>query len=336
YPDLGSFNILISHWQNGCPYSDFFTGISRVPYEHCLSPGAEYTGGSILKDIEKTILDFKPTKILVSHPADMNPDHRCLYAFMRLALWNLEEDISAPAVCPCLVHSKAYPRPRGYYPKAKLMPPACLSESTIAWKEMLLNQQEIDKKLNALSFYTSQRAYLWKFMLSFVRSNELFGDYPDIVLKESHWNGLNGSGISQPKDTALNSNAEDKDKPDIFFRASKSGLFVKVVLNRKMKKDFKITFLLLGYSKKKDFSQMPKISLSVVKSKLRIAEGGRRLDRRQCQLVFDSKKSLVIKIPFSFLGKPDKLLFSLKSNAAGLHKYANIWRAIDICQKTDP
>jgi hypothetical protein len=103
-----------------------------------------------------------------------------------------------------------------------------------------------------------------------------------------------------------------------------------------MKKDFKITFLLLGYSKKKDFSQMPKISLSVVKSKLRIAEGGRRLDRRQCQLVFDSKKSLVIKIPFSFLGKPDKLLFSLKSNAAGLHKYANIWRAIDICQKTDP
>ncbi|MDD3296447.1 MAG: PIG-L family deacetylase [Candidatus Omnitrophica bacterium] len=332
YPDLGSFNILINHWQDNPPFSDFFTGISRVPYEYCLSPGAEYRGENVLRDIKKAILDFRPTKILVSHPCDTNLDHRCLYVFVRLALWDLEEDISVSAVYPYLTHFRAYPKPKGYHPETGLLPPPGLSESTIAWKKMLIDPQEAKEKLNALSFYTSQKAYLWKFMLSFIRSNELFGDYPDVKLKGNYWAGLNDSGTKGPKDTMASLDTGYKGKPDVFFKAVKGKLFINVALNRKMKKDFKITFLLLGYSKENDFSKMPKMSLSIINNKLRIVSGGKRLNCRQCQLVFNSKKSLVIKIPFSFLGNPDKILLSLKSNAAGLYEYANAWRVIEICR----
>ncbi len=54
--------------------------------------------------MEKVIRDFKPTKVFVYHPVDVNRDHRSFYLFLRIALWDLEDEIARPEVFPYLVH----------------------------------------------------------------------------------------------------------------------------------------------------------------------------------------------------------------------------------------
>ena len=81
YPDFGTMAILTQYWQTKKPYWSLLTRISKVAYSEALSPGAPYVGESILKDI-KTVLDnFKPTKIFVNHPADINGS-TSLYTFL--------------------------------------------------------------------------------------------------------------------------------------------------------------------------------------------------------------------------------------------------------------
>lgn len=86
YPDFGTMEILTKYWGKTKPFKAMFTRVSKVSYPEAFSINAPYTGESILKDLKKIILDFKPTKIFVSHPADTNRDHRALYLFLQVAL----------------------------------------------------------------------------------------------------------------------------------------------------------------------------------------------------------------------------------------------------------
>ena len=76
YPDFGTLEIFTKYWGNVTPYKGLFTRVSKVSYREAMSMNAPYVGESILKDIEKIMLEFKPTKIFVSHPGDVNRDHR--------------------------------------------------------------------------------------------------------------------------------------------------------------------------------------------------------------------------------------------------------------------
>jgi len=98
YPDFGTLEIMLKYWEREHGFEHPLTRISKVPYQEALSYEAPYTGESILKDLTSVILDFKPTKIFVSHPADTNGDHRALYLFLRVALWDLEGKINNPQV----------------------------------------------------------------------------------------------------------------------------------------------------------------------------------------------------------------------------------------------
>ena len=89
YPDYGTFNIFSRYWQTNKPFRDRLTRISSVPYKENPSYGAEYCGESILSDLSRQILDYRPHKIFVSHPADVNVDHKSLYLFLQVALSDL-------------------------------------------------------------------------------------------------------------------------------------------------------------------------------------------------------------------------------------------------------
>ena len=89
YPDFGTFNIFSQYWQVKKPFRDRLTRISSVPYKNAPSYGAVYCGESILSDLKKQILDYQPDKIFVSHPADVNVDHKSLYLFLQVALSDL-------------------------------------------------------------------------------------------------------------------------------------------------------------------------------------------------------------------------------------------------------
>lgn len=80
--------------------------MNKIPYKDAFRPGAPYKGEEILRDL-KTIMisEFKPAIVFLSHSADYNMDHRALYLFTTMALWDLAQAIQ-PVFYPCLVHYK--------------------------------------------------------------------------------------------------------------------------------------------------------------------------------------------------------------------------------------
>jgi LmbE family N-acetylglucosaminyl deacetylase len=74
YPDRGIAHLLLDH--DSIPYRSRYTRASAVPYSDALSPGAPYTGQSLMQDF-LTVLDREqPTLVLAAAAADTHPDHR--------------------------------------------------------------------------------------------------------------------------------------------------------------------------------------------------------------------------------------------------------------------
>src|SRR5258708_21711207 len=92
YPDFETINIWDDHWGSSPAFESKHTRVRAVPYSTAYRPGAAYKGEEILHDLEAIIKDFHPTKVFVSHPADDMPDHRALYLFTHVALWDLAKD----------------------------------------------------------------------------------------------------------------------------------------------------------------------------------------------------------------------------------------------------
>lgn len=304
YPDFGTLNIFKNYWGDSKPYRDFLTRIKKVPYSICLSPKAAYIGENILKDLENVLAEFNPTKIFVSHPVDTNRDHRSLYLFLRVALWNLEGKIKQPDLYPYLIHAVRWPEPRGYHPELRISPPERLAGSTIEWKQAVLTEEEIKAKHDAISFYETQIEYNPQYLLTFARRNEIFGDYPFIDLVDQNSDEI--------KWQDLDDDNNNEEVTDLVYAKKDNKLLVKMVLKRKIDKYFGLNVYIFGYSKKINFSEMPKINIGVG------IRGVRVRDKRQLMAIkdFDIKyeeKSVTIKMPLETIGDPDYILASVSA-----------------------
>jgi len=317
YPDFGTLEILTKYWDKARPFKDFLTRISRVPYAECLSPNAPYVGESILKDIKTVLLDFKPTEIFISHPVDTNRDHRSLYLFLQVALWDLEGQIKRPEIFPYLIHVAGWPRPRGFHPELMLVPPEKLKASDIFWQEMELREEEIKAKKQAISLYKSQVEPYPPYLFSFARENELFSDYPVINLnkqnrEEIQWQGLYGMNAS-----------------NLAYAQKEKFLFIKLMFKHRINKNFGVSIYLLGYNKRRDFAVMPKIRLHIGIAGLQIKEKKQTLFVKAAQLTYQDN-SLILKIPLSLLGGPEYLFASAKTNSKDLTFADTAWRIIKL------
>ncbi len=182
YPDFGTLRIWQSRWKHRPPLRSLFTKVRKVPYENAFRPGAPYKGEEILDDLRTIIKQFRPTKIFLSHWNDFNTDHQALYLFTRVVLWDLEKEIS-PKIYPFLIHFDKWPYPRVYQPLDPLEPPKSL-ENSIKWEKLELNLEEIRSKYYALDAHKTQINSNQKYLHSFIKTNELFGDYSIISTKE--------------------------------------------------------------------------------------------------------------------------------------------------------
>ena len=333
YPDFGTMAILTRYWGKVKPYTSLFTRVSRVSYPEALSFHAPYVGESILNDIKKILLDFKPTKIFVSHPVDTNGDHRSLHVFLRVALWDLEEKIGKPQVFPYLIHVTGWPRTRGYHLEQTLDPPD--KYTAIQWQQLLLTQEEIQKKHDAISLYKSQLEFEPSYLFSFDRPNELFGDYPFLALKrqtgpEMLWQDigidmdkLGDNATPEAKESAVSSNSISY----IAFARHEDNLWVKFILNKKIDKTFGISLYLLGFSKKRDFSSMPKIRITLGTFGVKIRDKNKKFVVEGFQMAYRNR-SIVLKIPLKSLGEPDHIFTS--SHVAGFPYEATAWRILEL------
>ncbi len=106
YPDFGTENIWRRHWTDkNKPFRSFITRINKVPYVDDFSYGRPYRGENIAEDFEKVLLLYKPTRVFVTPPFDLNPDHRACYLYLNVALLDLGGKIPAPEVTLYLIHA---------------------------------------------------------------------------------------------------------------------------------------------------------------------------------------------------------------------------------------
>ena len=335
YPDFRTLAIWYSHWADRPAASGMFTEVKVVPYSNAFRPGAPYKGEEILTDLKTIFRDFKPTKIFLSHPADHNPDHRALYLFSRVALWDLEKEIK-PEIYPYIIHYKRWPKPGGYNPELSLVPPL-LFQRNIAWFSLKLTSGEIEVKHKAIKQHRSQYDASKKYLLSFIRSNELFGDFDPIILTTKLPSILLTSkskeDLTTPPEELLN------EERALFVGIEKrsvalidGNLVITTTLSRPLGKEAGISVYVFGYRHDTDFKDMPKLHIKFGAIEHHIFDQDIPL-AKNIITVTRKPKEIMITIPLELLGNPQRILTSANTYVGLVPLDWVAWRILEITDK---
>jgi LmbE family N-acetylglucosaminyl deacetylase len=334
YPDFGTLQIWNEHWGARPPFRSMLTRVTAVPYTNAFRCGAAYKGEEILADLKSAIRDFKPTKIFTSHPGDHNPDHRSLYLFTRVALWDLEKEFRSEIV-PFLVHYKKWPKPRGYNPDIPLVPPDLFKE-TVQWKVYALAPTNSAIKHEAIRRHASQYAVSAAYLNSFIRPNELFGDFPTMLLRQADTNNS----------AAVENESETDDVPEILtdeergsyigietraMRLENDEVVLTMELSRPLVRAVEFTASVFGYRGDRPFVEMPKLRLNVDLATYAIFDQNRPL-RKDAIKVIRSAKTIVIRVPLSILGNPEKILTNARTMLGEIPMDWVSWRILEVRQ----
>ena len=298
YPDFGTFAILRGYWGNSRPYKNMLTHISSVPYKTNLSFNAPYVGDSILNDLKNVLITYNPDKIFVSHPADVNVDHKSLYLFLQVALADLENQIPHPKVYPYLVHCLGWPSPRHYHPELGLEPPQKFINEQINWRKFGLTDKQLEMKRQAILSYRSQTESSAFYLLSFARKNELFGDY-----------------------------SNDKNTGQIQYSVDNGYFIIRINKPREAVKYISTLTYLFGYSYKKPFAAMPKIFMISNHNEVKLFDGSKKVRAEEAKVNL-SGETLTLSVPLKVLGEPDFLFVSVKVSEVSSPIYFSGFRKI--------
>jgi LmbE family N-acetylglucosaminyl deacetylase len=168
YPDRGLEDL--SDAAGAVPYDSPFTGAAAVPYSGSPFAGHPYTGASLERDFAAVLERVQPTLVLIPSPRDAHPDHA---AAGLLALRVLARRGGGVTVRCWIVHGgEGWPSPRELSPGLPLTRAPLLGAAPVT--AFVLTPAEEDAKLAALRAYPTQMLTLGPFLLSFVRTTELF------------------------------------------------------------------------------------------------------------------------------------------------------------------
>ncbi len=336
YPDFCTLNIWCSHWgDNAPPARSMFSSVRKVPYKNALSPGAPYKGESILKDLKSILREFKPTKIFLSHPGDHNPDHRSLYLFCRVALWDLKEELKAE-IFPYLVHYKGWPQPAGFYPDKILEPPVSLKDP-LSWSSIDLTGEEVKRKEAALKKHKSQYQSSSKYLLSFIRLNELFSDFPVVRLIQEEPPLLLSQEIAELADEMPEELTDEEEASFVGLQSRTidlvdNELVISISLSQSLKKRVILSTHVFGYREGYPFAEMPKICVKLDAYRYSIFNGRDKLPKDTVKVIRDKEK-ITIRIPLATLGDPQRVLTSTRTYSGEVPFDLLSWRIIEITKR---
>ena len=333
YPDFGTLNIWYYHWDQRPAYKSIMTRVTAVPYKGAYRYGAPYKGEEIVKDLRSILRDFKPTKIFVSHPADHNGDHLALYLYLRVALWDegMDNDVE---LFPYLIHYLTWPKPKGFHPEKELTPPDALVSDEI-WQQYHLSASQLEVKKMALQAHKSQYFSSPRYLLSFVKFNELFGDIPPLKLHLDE----NISIISGQKKllTTMELPEELNDQERSAFvgvdwkslRWEAQRLIVTIGLSKPLAQDVEASIYFYGYNKTTPFEQMPKINVRLGVLSYSVYDQNRRLDQ-EVVYVDRSSNDVTISVPLELLGYPQKILTSARTSLGNFPLDNASWVVVEL------
>ena len=322
YPDHGTDQMFIFSWDRTKPFNSSLAGHSCVPYEKGVGCDKGFTADNLMEDLKSAISDFKPTKIFVGHPSDYNGDHWASYLYTLASLSDLGDTVPAPKIYPYLIHVPDWPLPRNYHPHHIITPPEKFFGDIlplIDWHQLKLTPQEIDKKHDAILKHDSQTRISAFYLLAFARQNELFGDFPTIMLKKQHSSELSGKDIF----TA--------DTQWFGYAIVDDSLWVRVSQPRDLEQGINLTFIIDGFRSDVPFAKMPSIMVYVDNNKFYIynATESRYVYPEDASLEV-YQDSIIVKIPLDVLGNPQGLLFGPETTANYMPEGITAFRVIKI------
>lgn len=172
YPDRGLYLMFNKYYNPGNPYTSQGTKFDFNPYSGTYKSQQPYTGSNVVSDLVEIIKGYNPTMIFVSHPRDVNRDHRATYLFLEKALFEANMKVRVFAY---LVHYTKYPPKKSLSMNEYLYPPQKLFTQK-GWYSFNLSTEQENIKLEAVKKNISQEE-LGKFydlLQSFVKRNEIF------------------------------------------------------------------------------------------------------------------------------------------------------------------
>jgi LmbE family N-acetylglucosaminyl deacetylase len=151
------------------------TGENSVPYADAVTPRAEYSYASLMRDIETVIKQVQPTTVIAPVPFDLHPDHSAAAEITDVALDELQLH---PKRLGYLVHTTRSRIHTAFVkmPTRALLPPTRMQ--AFSWATYGLTTAVQKTKTDLLMTYKSQRPYVFLLRNAFVRKNELFFVYP--------------------------------------------------------------------------------------------------------------------------------------------------------------
>lgn len=172
YPDGGLQRLFLDYFTQ--PYRSKYTDQTAVSYAAALSPGAEYTGENLLKDLQTVFDQVAPTVVLAPSPEDRHPDHRTAGD---LTLRILGASGTVDSARWWIVHGGLeWPLPKGLRENLPLYPPP--RGHGLEWQRVDLTPAQEAVKLAAVNAHNTQVEIEPRFMHAFVRRNELLSTTP--------------------------------------------------------------------------------------------------------------------------------------------------------------
>ena len=335
YPDFGTLPIWNEHWGERPPFQSMLTRVRAVPYANALRPGAPYKGEEVLRDLEQVLRQFQPTKVFVSHPGDHMPDHAALYLFTRVALWDLAKEMS-PELYAYLLHFRHWPLPRGFRPSEPLEPPRPFREP-IVWRSHPLRPGEVERKRSAITAHRTQYRSSAQYLLSFIRPNELFGDFPSLPLSFSaspvplSADGHRaGSGPSRaPEQLTDEERAAFVGVEERLLRLEGQELVMSMRFSRPFAAAVGASIFIFGYRGDRPFGQMPKIHVRLGRLGIDATDQGRPLPK-DTVIVHRGLKDITVRLPLSILGAPEKILTSARTYLGEVPLDWVSWRILEL------
>ena len=355
YPDYGTLAIWEKHWRTVPPFRSVLTRAAAVPYDRALTPGSAYAGEDILDDLEEVIRDFRPTHVLVSHPADHNVDHRALHLFARVALWNLAGDGIAPELLAYPAHFTQWPEPRRYHPMRPASPPHFL-DGGAGWLEYVLAPFQVSNKFAAIRRHHSQYRYASNYLDSLIRKSEIFAPIPDLALP----GGIGSAAIDEEdvsqfrpdgdlfgelsrlseqwtaiaEQNAAETAALGGDDNDL-LRCSVSGdgdsLALAFQFQNPLSPAAALTLHVFGYRADVPFGEMPKIYVKATPGRIAaVYDLKEKRPEDSVELVPGGGDQIALRVPYAFLGDPEKILFGARLSKGTLPVDWAAWRVIDL------
>jgi hypothetical protein len=206
--------------------------------------------------------------------------------------------------------------PKGYKPKKMIYPPDDFFGG-VEWKTLPLTQHEVEMKRQAIRQHRSQYISSPQYLLSFDRANELFGDFPVIRLRDIRddfrlaRHPLNYL-LSLPDELITEERVGFVGIEDEYLSIEDNSLVFTLRLTRPVSAKIAVSLYVFGYSKDIPFGKMPKLHVEFRKSSYRVFDQSKQLDKKLITVQREPKK-IIIRIPFSVLNNPDRVLTSART-----------------------